>query len=149
MKFYWLQHIRTSQQAIPRATLLSNAIIGYVIYLRQTFWPVGLAVFYPYSRVVGASAIFGALAVVVIVTRRLRSRTRPWLTVGWFWYLGMLVPVIGFVQSGDQSHADHHTYLPLVGIFIMLAWGGLDVSRRWAKAAPWILRQEDCPLFWL
>ena len=114
---YWLQHVRISQQSIPRATLVSNAIIGYVIYLRQTFWPVRLAVFYPYSRVIGAFAIFGALAIVVIVTRLViaHRRTRPWLTVGWFWYLGMLLPVIGFVQSGDQAHADHYTLSPLGG----------------------------------
>ncbi|MEW6599881.1 MAG: tetratricopeptide repeat protein [Nitrospirota bacterium] len=104
---------------------IANALAGYVQYLWKTFWPVSLSVFYPHPgdtlpvwQAAGAGLFLIALTVFVL----LRLRQSPWLAVGWFWYLGMLVPVIGLVQVGAQSIADRYTYLPLIGIFIMLAW---------------------------
>ena len=111
---------------------ICNALVSYVRYLSRTAWPAGLAVFYPppvewpLEWVVGsgaALAVGSALAVWL-------ARRAPWFTVGWFWYLGMLVPVIGLVQVGSQSMADRYTYLPLIGIFIIVVWGAGSLGSR-------------------
>jgi len=102
-----------------------NAIVSYASYLGKTFWPVDLAVFYPleYSfpiwQVLGAAALLLLITVAVICL----VKRAPFLAVGWFWYLGTLFPVIGLLQAGDQAMADRYTYLPSIGIGIMLAWG--------------------------
>ena len=94
-------------------------------YLGQTVWPARLAVFYPFPEqmpcVGGALVRAAALVGITLVVARVFRRA-PFLLVGWLWYLGTLVPVIGLVQVGEQAHADRYTYVPLVGIFIMLAW---------------------------
>jgi tetratricopeptide (TPR) repeat protein len=114
---------------IPLPTRLSTALVGYVTYLGQMVWPVGLTVFYPYiyDRPVWQPVLAAAfLAFVTILVVR-EVRRRPYLAVGWFWYLGMLVPVIGFIQVGRQAYADRYTYLTLIGIFIALVWAANDV----------------------
>jgi tetratricopeptide (TPR) repeat protein len=104
---------------------LENAVVAYAMYLRNMFWPHGLAVLYPHpshwpvGSVIGASGVLLAITVIVV----LLQTQRRYLFTGWCWYLGMLVPVIGFVQVGVQSMADRYTYLPLIGVFIMIAWG--------------------------
>jgi protein O-mannosyl-transferase len=112
----------------PFPVRLGNAALSYATYLVQTIWPVNLAVFYPLATVpvweAAAAGIFLAAATALAVSC---LRSRPYLTVGWFWYLGTLVPVIGLVQVGFQAHADRYTYLPLVGIFIALAWGAREL----------------------
>jgi tetratricopeptide (TPR) repeat protein len=109
---------------LPLSQRLPNAIIAYVGYLTKAFWPVNLAVIYPLHH--ETSAAITALAILVLVGITIgagvQSRKRPWLAVGWFWFLGTLVPVIGLVQVGDQSMADRYTYFPLIGVFIMIAW---------------------------
>jgi tetratricopeptide (TPR) repeat protein len=109
-----------------------NALVSYFIYIAKMFWPVGLAVFYPYPHEIPAwQAFCAAFAIVAISALTLRVwKTHPYLAVGWFWYLGSLVPVIGFVQVGAQARADRYTYLPMVGLSIMLAWGLLEVLNR-------------------
>ena len=123
---------------IPLDTRLANAAISTVGYLRRTVWPVDLAVYYPYPpggyaalQVVVALAVVGAITAAVTAARR-----HPYLPVGWGWYLIMLVPVIGIVQVGNQALADRYTYLPLVGIFVLLAWGAAEVARRWPQTRP-------------
>jgi tetratricopeptide (TPR) repeat protein len=111
---------------------VENALVSYVMYVVQMLWPSNLALFYPYPRslppvLVAASAI-GLVAATVIVIRS--TRRYPYLAVGWFWYLGSLVPVIGFIQAGDQARADRFTYVPLIGVFIMIAWGAYDLIGR-------------------
>jgi len=107
-------------------TRLENATVSYVKYLGKTFWPHPLALLYPYdahiavTAAVGAAALLAAITVLVIVQRA----RAPFLLVGWFWFLGVLVPMIGLVQVGAQSMADRFTYIPCVGLFIMLVWGG-------------------------
>ena len=105
---------------------LANAALAYVGYLRKTFWPSSLAVFYPHPRTGLATwsvcASFLLLAGATVLAVRLAKRA-PYLTFGWFWYLGTLVPVIGFVQVGSQAMADRYTYMPLIGVFIAIAWG--------------------------
>jgi hypothetical protein len=104
---------------------VQNAIVSYVSYLGKTFWPVDLAVFYPYEYhfplwqiLVSCFILIGITIIIVYVFKKL-----PFLFVGWFWYLGTLIPVIGLVQIGEQAMADRYTYLPSIGIAIMLAWG--------------------------
>ena len=107
---------------------VSNMLVNYATYLIQAFWPVGLALFYPLRQwplevvVAAGVALLGITAWVVWCARR-----SPYLAVGWFWFLGMLMPVIGLVQSGAQQMADRYTYLPLIGVFIVLVWGAAEL----------------------
>jgi len=122
-----------SLDAYPFAARITNAVVSYATYLQKTFWPTRLAVLYPHpgSELPIASGLLAALvliAVCILVARCWRSR--PYLAVGWLWYLGTLVPVIGILQVGLQARADRYTYLPLVGVFIMLAWGIPDLLGR-------------------
>ncbi len=121
----------------PLMHRLSNAMISYINYIVKMFWPYSLAVFYPYRETLSAWQAAGASAVLVIITGMvlLKLRKQPYLAVGWFWYLGTLVPVIGLVQVGGQAMADRYTYIPLIGIFIMIAWGAFDLlnNRRLMK----------------
>ena len=122
-------------EQLPMLARINNAIVTYVIYVRQMFWPVNLAVFYPHpENRLPAWEIALALAVLISITSAaviLRKKARYFFT-GWFWYLGMLVPVIGLVQVGWQGHADRYTYLPQIGLYIAGAWAvaGLSVSWR-------------------
>ncbi len=114
-----------SLQKLPLAERLSNAIISYVSYLAKIFWPVDLAVFYPYDPALPSWQVFGAafLLLGISIAVLYAFKKAPYLFVGWLWYLGTLVPVIGLVQVGMQSMADRYTYLPSIGIGIMLTWG--------------------------
>jgi tetratricopeptide (TPR) repeat protein len=112
-----------------------NAVASYIAYLGKAAWPAGLAVFYPFrgdspeiGRVVLSALVLGGVTVLAVMT----ATKRPWFPVGWFWYLGTLVPVIGIVQVGDQSMADRYTYVPMIGVFMILAWtvGDLAGDRR-------------------
>lgn len=124
--------------SLPVASRLANALVAYAAYIGKTLWPADLAVLYPLSRLVpswwplAAAALLGLCAATILGARRY-----PFLPVGWFWYLGTLVPVIGLVQVGDQSMADRYTYVPLIGLFIIAAWGVMESP--WAavrKAGP-------------
>jgi len=118
---------------------LENALVSYLVYIGGMFWPSGLAVLYPLPRslpVLEVALAGLALAGISLLVARQFS-ARPYLAVGWCWYLGTLLPVIGLVQVGTQSHADRYTYVPMIGISIMLAWGGAElVGRlpRWRNA---------------
>ena len=122
---------------------IGNALISYVSYLGKTLWPTDLAVYYPHP---GQASWLIAFAAAVLLTGlslalvRVRQR-RPCLLVGWLWYLGMLVPVIGLVQVGAQARADRYTYLPLIGIFIGLTWGihALIGQRKWLPVSGAVL----------
>lgn len=121
--------------AIPLTARLANAAWAYLAYLGQAFWPAGLAAFYPHLEgslpawrvVLGAVVLAGGTATLWLF----RARVSPQLT-GWLWYLGTLVPVIGLVQVGTQSMADRYAYVPLIGIFVALAWGVASLVRRGA-----------------
>ncbi len=121
-----------SMQQVPFSERIMNALMSYVSYLGKTFWPVDLAVFYPYDhsfqlwQVSGSAFVLLAISVVVVYL----IKKYPFLTVGWFWYLGTLFPVIGFMQAGSQAMADRYTYLPSIGIAIMLAWGITALIKR-------------------
>jgi tetratricopeptide (TPR) repeat protein len=119
---------------------LANALAGYGAYLSSTFWPSGLSVFYPLPREAPTCAASVSVAIVagVSLVAVLWRRQRPYLLVGWFWFLGMLVPVIGLVQAGAQARADRYMYLPLVGLAIIVGWGATELSRCLRHIRVWL-----------
>jgi tetratricopeptide (TPR) repeat protein len=129
-----------SLEAIPAWTRAANALVGGGTYLVRTIWPAGLTVFYPLpasTPPLAVAAAFLALAVITAASYWLRGRA-PYLLVGWLWYLVTLLPVSGIVQIGTHAMADRYTYVPLVGMFVMLAWGGASLvgpGRRRERAA--------------
>ena len=114
----------------PLRMRLANAIDATVCYVEQIFYPLHLAVFYPHPKTglpwsrVSTEALL-LLAITAAVCWAIRSR--PYLAVGWLWFLGTLVPVIGLVQVGNQARADRYTYVPLIGLFVLLVWGACDL----------------------
>jgi len=119
---------------IPFSARISNALVAYASYLGKTVWPLHLAVYYPHPgnsiplwEALGAVLILAVLSFLIIR----RALSYPYLTVGWLWFIGTLVPVIGILQVGSQAMADRYTYIPLIGLFIMVAWGLADLQARW------------------
>jgi tetratricopeptide (TPR) repeat protein len=110
---------------IPFGLRFSNAPVAFVTYLQKIFWPQNLSVLYPFPESYPFLQVFGALLLIIIVCIAVivKARSKPYLFVGWFWYAVTLLPVIGVVQAGNESMADRYTYLPSIGIFIILAWG--------------------------
>jgi tetratricopeptide (TPR) repeat protein len=126
-----------SFEHLPFGSRISNALMSYVVYLGKTVWPSSLAVFYPHPAIIHANVpaweIAGAILLLcglsIIALRE--GHRRPYLAMGWLWYLGTLVPVIGVVQVGMQAYADRYTYVPLIGIFIAVAWGIPELLAGW------------------
>jgi tetratricopeptide (TPR) repeat protein len=112
---------------------IGNALVSYIVYIGKMIWPHPLAVLYPLPDILLMWPAAGAGLLLVcgsiLVVRA--SRKYPYLLVGWLWYLGTLVPVIGLVQVGEQALADRYTYVPLIGLFIMIAWGLADILAGW------------------
>ena len=139
--------MQESQGAVMATTVIdlgarvSNALLSYVTYLAKAFWPFQLAVFYPHPVSIPPVEWLASLFVLTVVSVFALAllRQRPYLAVGWFWYLGTLVPVIGLVQVGAQAMADRYTYIPLIGIFIVLAWGAADLFGTRLRARSLIL----------
>jgi tetratricopeptide (TPR) repeat protein len=122
---------KTRIDILPLGARISNAAVSYISYIIKMIYPAGLSVFYPHPlggttawKITLAAVLLVFITITAILTRR------RYLIVGWLWYLGTLVPVIGFVQVGDQAMADRYTYLPLTGIFIMLAWSAVEIINR-------------------
>ena len=117
------------------ASRIINTPVSYVWYLAKLLWPSGLAVLYPYNRFYPMSQVILATALLIVLTgvALWQGRRRAYLSVGWLWYLGTLVPVIGLVKVGAQSIADRYTYIPAIGLFIVFAWGVADLTARWPK----------------
>jgi tetratricopeptide (TPR) repeat protein len=141
----------------PLDVRVANALLAYVSYLGKALWPAHLAVYYPHPgaavpvvQVVGAGLLLAALTALALAL----GRRRPYLAVGWLWYLGTLVPVIGLVQVGDQALADRYTYVPLIGLFLMLTWGAADLvevlnlSGLWAAGAAAVVLAACVALTW-
>ena len=122
-----------SMSELPLGYRVSNAIVSYAHYLIKMILPVNLSVFYLNLGRIPAWQVFAATVFLTIVTISVivASRKYKYLAVGWFWYLGTLFPAIGIMQTGDQSMADRYTYIPLIGIFIMIAWGIGALSSGW------------------
>ena len=116
----------------PLGLRMENAVVSYAAYIVRMFWPERLAVFYPYPQQlpvwqIALSALLLTGITIIVVRER---RSRPYLAVGWLWYLGTLVPVIGLIQVGSQARADRYMYLPMVGLGIMLVWGLTEVLKK-------------------
>jgi protein O-mannosyl-transferase len=126
----WVQQSSVARtEELPLIWRAANGLVTYAIYLRQMIWPVGLAVFYPHPgdqlpiwEIGLAIVLLGLVSAGAIALRH----KRPYLVTGWFWYLVMLLPVIGLIQVGSQAHADRYTYLPQIGLYLLLAWGITD-----------------------
>jgi protein O-mannosyl-transferase len=120
-----------SLESLPMWARLNNAVLAYAGYLLKTIWPLRLSAFYPHpGTAVVVWKVALALAVLLAITAwawRAR-RTRPYLLVGWLWFLGTLVPVIGIIQVGSQAMADRYTYVPLIGIFLAVVWLAADYA---------------------
>jgi len=117
-----------SATSLPFSFRLANALMSYLRYLSKIFVPTDLALIYPYPHSLPLLAVIAAGTVLLLLSIifLFQARRFPWLAVGWFWFLGTLVPVIGIVQAGIQSIADRYTYLPSIGIFILVTWGVSD-----------------------
>jgi tetratricopeptide (TPR) repeat protein len=122
----------------PLSNRIGNALISYARYLGKAFWPTDLAFLYPHPPTIPASQVITAtlllLAITVGVTRGWRER---YLTVGWLWFLGAMVPMIGLVQVGKQAMADRYAYLPYVGLFLMVVWGAAEVLAHFRVPRVW------------
>jgi hypothetical protein len=124
--------------ALPLGLRIQNSLVSYVTYIGQMFWPTRLIWFYlfpdsiPRWQPASAAVLLLLISALAIFTRR----THPYFIAGWFWYLGMLVPVIGLVQVGQQSHADRYMYLPMVGLLWILGWAASDVVTKWPRSKP-------------
>ncbi|MGA2241640.1 MAG: tetratricopeptide repeat protein [Verrucomicrobiota bacterium] len=122
-----------SMIVLPLTLRFGNALMAYVAYLVQMVWPDNLAAFYPYRFDVPFWQIASAGTLLLFITLlafRI-ARRFPYFITGWLWYLGMLVPVIGLVQVGDQSHADRYTYLPQIGLYLVMVWAVRDFTASW------------------
>jgi tetratricopeptide (TPR) repeat protein len=126
-------------EKLPLEARIANALVAYVHYLRLTVWPRNLAVFYPHAAEPGLAweAVAAGGLLVCLSAGFFWAARRPYLIVGWLWYLGTLVPVLGLVQVGLQAAADRYTYVPLIGLFVLLVWGVSDLlaGLRWHRAA--------------
>jgi len=119
-----------SLSPFPFQIRLENTLVSYVGYIGKMFWPANLAVFYPHPlQSLALWKVLGAAGLLITVSAAAvwKGRRHPYLITGWFWYLGTMVPVIGLVQVGVQAMADRYTYIPLIGLFIMIAWGAHDL----------------------
>jgi tetratricopeptide (TPR) repeat protein len=120
----------------PLAERVGNALVSYAMYLGQMIWPARLAVLYPYPEGnLKVPQVILALLLLLIISAAffLWRRKYPFLLIGWLWYLGMLVPMIGIVQVGSQVRADRYTYLPQIGLYLLVAWGATELFHRWRR----------------
>ncbi len=135
-----------SFEGLPMSVRLLNAVESCGEYLRQTFWPTGLAPFYSHPHMIphGWTHEFWVkfwiylvlLSAITLAAAVLLVFRRPYLAVGWLWYLGALVPVVGIIQVGTQARADRYTYLPMIGVYIMIAWLLKEIADRWPVSRP-------------
>jgi hypothetical protein len=118
-------------EALSPAARIGNAVVSYAVYLRDAIWPARLAAFYPFEQPSPVEVISAAVLIIAITVAVARfRRSHPYLPVGWLWYIGTLVPVIGILQAGDQGRADRFTYVPLIGVAIAVAWLAADLVHR-------------------
>ncbi len=127
------QRGRGAVKSIPVESRIANAVVSYGRYIGKTLWPSKLAAFYPFPRSLEAGPLAGwaffLLCVSILVL--IWWRRRPWLLVGWLWYIGTLIPVIGLVQVGGQAMADRYVYVPMIGLLIIFGWSAREVAARW------------------
>jgi tetratricopeptide (TPR) repeat protein len=139
-------HVVSDLEGLGLDVRLANAMVAYVSYLGQVIWPAGLATFYPHPGILAhgmapklwglwiSGLVAGLFLAAVTGVVLWMARRCPYLAVGWFWYLGALVPVIGLMQVGTQAMADRYTYLPMVGIYLAIVWAAKEAADRWPRA---------------
>jgi len=147
-----------AQDPVSILTILTNAMISYFEYLWKMLWPKGLAILYahPGNTLAVWKGVLCGIALLVITTISIKLiRKAPYFVVGWFWYLGTLIPVIGFITLGHHLIADRYAYLPLIGIFVIIAWGVPELLKEWhykknvLKASAGILILTLMPITWI
>ncbi len=124
----------TAADKLPFGLRMENAVVSYVTYLWQMIHPSGLACVYPNpTNYLPLWQVAGALGLLLAISGAVWAfrRTHPWLVVGWLWYLGMMIPVIGIVQISYYAHADRYTYLPQIGLYLLLTWAAADLCAGW------------------
>lgn len=134
----YAQHHGGAMATLDKAPLglrVSNAVIAYATYISDTFWPHDLALLYPFPTSILLGRLVGAALLLLLISAGVifAGRRFPWLAVGWLWFLITLLPVIGLIQVGGQSHADRYTYIPLTGLLIMIAWGVPQLLQGWGR----------------
>ncbi len=133
---------------LPLGIRIENAVVAYGLYLSKMLWPARLAAFYPHS-VIALPAwqwILSALLLISVTAFVISFRGKRYLPVGWFWFLGTLIPVIGLVQAGEQAMADRFAYVPLIGIFVMIAFGLADLAKAKKLRTVWRVIPALCAL---
>jgi len=147
-----------AQDPVSILSILTNVIISYYEYLWKMLWPKGLAILYahPGNTLAVWKGVLCGIALLVITTISIKLiRKAPYFVVGWFWYLGTLIPVIGFITLGHHLIADRSAYLPLIGIFVIIAWGVPELLKEWRyrknvlKASAGILILTLMPITWI
>jgi tetratricopeptide (TPR) repeat protein len=133
---YLAQRSSGAVWTLPLKLRVENSLVSYVSYIGQMFWPTRLVWYYLFPDSIPAwqSASAAVLLLAVSALAIFMRRTHSYFIAGWLWYLGMLVPVIGLVQVGQQAHADRYMYLPMVGLLWILGWGAADVVKKWPSA---------------
>ena len=141
------EEVQAQVTAIPYGARVANAIYSYLVYVWKSFWPSGFSVYYPHpftnpafppGTTVWSTVAAGTLFLIAVtLVAWWQRRDRPYLITGWLWYLGTLVPVIGIVQVGTQGMADRYAYVPLLGIFVIIAWGGNEITERFGLTLAW------------
>lgn len=124
----------SSVESVSIGFRAGNSLVSYAAYIIKMLWPAKLSPFYSLADTVPVlkAVLAGAMLALVTAGVLLGGRRRPYLLTGWFWYLGTLVPVVGLVQVGVQAMADRFTYVPLIGLFIVISWGAVDLASRWS-----------------
>lgn len=121
-------------ESVPLIYRAGNGAVAYAQYLLMTIWPTGLTIHYPHPReMLPWGRVAGAAAVLLLISAGAirMARTRPYFLVGWLWYLGTLIPVIGLVPNNNCPYADRYTYVPHIGLFVLVIWAGVDLAGRW------------------
>ena len=113
----------TMSGTLPLGSRIGNALVSYVVYIRQMIWPIDLAVWYPQSPLPVWEVVLAAMLLIGVSALAFTlRRSRPYFFIGWFWYLVMMAPVIGVIQVNLQAHGDRYTYLPHIGLYIIVVW---------------------------
>ncbi len=120
-------------ELFPLFLRIGNAVVSYISYIGKMIWPNNLAVLYPHPVLLVPWQVFGSVLFIIAITLVViwMVKRSPYLATGWLWYIGTLIPVIGIVQAGGQARADRFTYIPLIGLLIMMAWGVPELLKQW------------------
>ena len=123
--------VTVSVDKLPLVDRLANAAVSYAKYIGKLFWPSELVVFYPYAKDLGSLQVIAAVLLLLVISclAIFAARKSRYLLVGWLWYLGTLVPVIGLIQVGKQAMADRYMYVPMIGLFMIIVWGISDLLK--------------------